>query len=108
MIGSLIAKSKVTSSYDALNNRDIKSFLAAWHDECVWCYPGAVSVSGEFKGKKAVEGWFQSFLDHVLFGLREGQNFGPPISFPKKYPATSVATTVATTSHITGGALWWM
>ena len=64
MIGALIAKSKVTSSYDSLNNRDIKTFLAAWHDECVWYYPGAVSVSGEFKGKKAIEEWFQNFLDH--------------------------------------------
>ena len=64
MIGALIAKSKVTSSYDLLNARDIKKFLANWHDECVWCYPGAVSVSGEFKGKTAVEEWFQNFLDH--------------------------------------------
>ena len=55
MIGALIAKSKATSSYDLLNARDIKKFLANWHDDCVWCYPGNVSVSGEFKGKKAVE-----------------------------------------------------
>lgn len=63
MIGALIAKSKVTSSYDLLNARDIKKFLANWHDECVWCFPGNLSVSGEFKGKKAVEKWFQGFLD---------------------------------------------
>ena len=63
MIGALIAKSKATSSYDLLNARDIKKFLANWHDDCVWCYPGNVSVSGEFKGKKAVEDWFQKFLD---------------------------------------------
>jgi ketosteroid isomerase-like protein len=59
----LIAKSKATSSYDLLNARDIKKFLANWHDECTWCYPGNVSASGEFKGKKAVEDWFQKFLD---------------------------------------------
>ena len=63
MIGALIAKSKVTSSYDRLNSRDIKSFLANWHDEATWAYPGSISVSGEFKGKKAIEGWFQKYFD---------------------------------------------
>ena len=63
MIGALIAKSKVTSSYDLLNNRDIKSFLANWHDEATWVYPGNISASGEFKGKTAIEGWFKNLLD---------------------------------------------
>lgn len=63
MIGALIAKSKVTSSYDLLNNRDIKRFLANWHDDATWVYPGNLSVSGEFKGKPAIEGWFQKMLD---------------------------------------------
>ena len=42
MIGALIAKSKVTSSYDFLNRRDIKSFLANWHDEATWIYPAPI------------------------------------------------------------------
>lgn len=63
MIGAMIAKSKVTSSYDLLNNRDIKRFLANWHDDATWVYPGNISVSGEFKGKKAIEEWFQKMLD---------------------------------------------
>ena len=63
MIGALIAKSKVTSSYDFLNRRDIKSFLANWHDEATWIYPGNISAGGEFKGKQAIEEWFQKFLD---------------------------------------------
>jgi len=63
MIGALIAKSKVTSSYDLLNNGDIKKFLANWHDDATWVYPGNLSVSGEFKGKRAIEGWFQKLLD---------------------------------------------
>jgi ketosteroid isomerase-like protein len=63
MIGALIAKSKVTSSYDLLNNRDINSFLANWHDEATWVYPGNISAGGEFKGKTAIEGWFKKFLD---------------------------------------------
>ena len=63
MIGALIAKSKVNSSYDLLNSRDIKNFLANWHDEATWIYPGSISASGEFKGKKAIEEWFQRYLD---------------------------------------------
>ena len=63
MIGALIAKSKVTSSYDLLNRRDITSFLANWHDESTFVYPGDISPSGEFKGKKAIEEWFQKYLD---------------------------------------------
>ena len=63
MIGALIAKSKVTSSYDLLNNRDIKNFLANWQDDATWIYPGDISASGEYKGKQAIEEWFQRFLD---------------------------------------------
>ena len=63
MIGALIAKSKVTSSYDLLNSRDIKNFLANWHDDATWIYPGNVSASGEFRGKQAIEDWFQRMLD---------------------------------------------
>jgi ketosteroid isomerase-like protein len=55
MIGALIAKSKVTSSYDLLNSRDIKKFLANWHDDATWIYPGNVSASGEFRGKQAID-----------------------------------------------------
>ncbi|BBO74734.1 hypothetical protein DSCW_21510 [Desulfosarcina widdelii] len=63
MIGALIAKSKVTSSYDLLNNRDIKTFLATWRDDATWIYPGDISASGEYKGIHAIEEWFQKFLD---------------------------------------------
>lgn len=63
MIGALIAKSKVNSSYALLNNRDIKSFLANWHDDATWSYPGNISAGGEFKGKQEIEKWFQKFLD---------------------------------------------
>ena len=51
MIGALIAKSKVTSSYDLLNNRDIKTFLATWRDDATWIYPGDISVSGEYASR---------------------------------------------------------
>ncbi len=63
MIGALIAKSKVTSSYDLLNNRDIKNFLKNWHDDAAFVYPGNISAAGTFKGKEAIEEWFNKLLD---------------------------------------------
>ena len=54
MIGALIAKRKTASAYKSLNSRDISRFLAGWHDEATWIYPGDLSVSGEFKGKKSI------------------------------------------------------
>ena len=63
MIGALIAKKKTASAYKSLNNRDISSFLAVWHDEATWIYPGHLSISGEFKGKQTIEEWFRKYLD---------------------------------------------
>jgi len=62
MIGALIAKKKTASAYESLNSRDVTSFLASWHDEATWAYPGKLSVSGEFKGKHAIEEWFQKYM----------------------------------------------
>jgi ketosteroid isomerase-like protein len=63
MIGALIAKSKATSSYDLLNNRDIKNFLKNWHNDAAFVYPGNISAAGTFKGKAAIEDWFKTLLD---------------------------------------------
>jgi len=46
MIGAMIAKQKISSAYDALNNRDCEAFLAAWRDDCTFIYPGNLPVSG--------------------------------------------------------------
>ena len=63
MIGALIAKKKIASAYESLNRRDINSFLSNWHDESTWVYPGDISASGEFKGKKSIEEWFRKYMD---------------------------------------------
>ena len=63
MIGALIAKKRVASAFDALNRRDISTFISAWRDDCVFIYPGDISVSGETKGKTAIEKWFRNFMD---------------------------------------------
>jgi len=63
MIGAMIAKQKMSSAYDALNNRDIKAFLAAWRDDCTFIYPGNLPISGKMEGKPAIEKWFKNFFD---------------------------------------------
>jgi len=63
MIGAMIAKQKIASGYDALNNRDMEAFLAAWRDDCNFIYPGDLPISGKVVGKPAIEKWFQNFFD---------------------------------------------
>ena len=63
MIGAMIAKQKISSAFDALNNRDFEAFLAAWRDDCTFIYPGDLPVSGKMEGKPAIEKWFKNFMD---------------------------------------------
>ena len=62
MIGAIIAKRKLRSAFDALNNHDLDKFLADWSDEATFIYPGDVSVSGEYKGKQAIKEWFRKMI----------------------------------------------
>ena len=63
MIGAMIAKQKISSGYDALNNRDLETFLAAWRDDCTFIYPGDLPISGKIEGKPAIEKWFKNFFN---------------------------------------------
>ncbi len=73
MIGAIIAKSKVSSAFDALNRRDLPAFLSGWAENAIFFYPGNISVSGKMEGKKAIEGWFRKYLDQfptLIFTLK--------------------------------------
>jgi ketosteroid isomerase-like protein len=63
MIGALIARKAVAASLQAMNRRDMATFMSAWRDDGVFIYPGEISASGAFRGKAAVEGWFRNFFD---------------------------------------------
>ena len=63
MIGALIAKMKIKSAFEALNQRDFPKFSAGWRDDCVFIYPGDVKMSGRHEGKAEIEKWFKKFLD---------------------------------------------
>ena len=62
MIGTLIAKSKIRSGFNSLGNHDIDTFLKDWAENATFIYPGNISVSGEYQGKKAIEDWFKKFM----------------------------------------------
>ena len=63
MIGAVIAKRLAGSGFDALNRHDITKMMAAWAEDGTFTYPGNVSMSGETKGKKAIEAWFAKMME---------------------------------------------
>ncbi|MDD4857601.1 MAG: nuclear transport factor 2 family protein [Candidatus Krumholzibacteria bacterium] len=74
MVGALLAKKALAAAFDALNRRDLVSFMSVWREDGVFVYPGDIPESGEFKGKAAVEGWFRRFLEQfptIQFDVRD-------------------------------------
>ena len=62
MIGTFIAKRKIRSGFNYLSKHDIDKFLTDWAEDATFIYPGNISVSGEFQGKKTIEEWFKKFM----------------------------------------------
>src|SRR4051812_8390522 len=75
MIGTIIARRAVARSFLALSNHDLAAFMKPWRDDGEFIYPGDIpSVSGVFKGKAAVEGWFAHFFEQfpsIRFDVRD-------------------------------------
>jgi len=63
MLGAMIMKSKASSGFLKLNQRDISSFMDDWRDDAVFIYPGNISVSGEHKGKEKITAWWKYFMN---------------------------------------------
>jgi ketosteroid isomerase-like protein len=63
MIGAMIAQKAIAEAFELLNRHDLSKFMAAWHDNGTFIYPGEISQSGTFEGKNAVEGWFRGFFE---------------------------------------------
>ena len=62
MIGTLIAKRKIPAAFEALNRRDVDTFMTGWSADATFIYPGHISVSGEYVGEAAVRGWFENLI----------------------------------------------
>jgi ketosteroid isomerase-like protein len=89
MIGILIAKKKIRSGFNALNQHRLDEFLKAWADDATFIYPGNLSVSGERKGKKAIEEWFRKFVEQF-----------PQITFTIKHICVQNIFDMVGTNHI--------
>ena len=63
MIGAILFKLMAGSAMDALNSRDVPKLLNNWAEDAVFVYPGNLSVSGTYHGRKAAEEFFNKFFD---------------------------------------------
>ena len=59
MIGAMIVKSKVRSSFDVIGQHNLDKFMASWSDNATLIYPNNLSVGGEIKGKEAIKEWYR-------------------------------------------------
>ena len=55
MIGAIMAKKMAASSFDAFNRGDLKRFMANWAEDAIYTFPGNSPISGETKGREAIE-----------------------------------------------------
>jgi ketosteroid isomerase-like protein len=89
MIGAVIAKRLARSSFDALNRRDLGKITANLAEDGTWIFPGNVPISGESKGKKAVEAAMANWLKHY-----------PKINFTVKEVFVSNIFSIGATNNI--------
>ncbi|NIS61757.1 MAG: hypothetical protein GTO13_13975 [Proteobacteria bacterium] len=63
MIGAIIFQRNVRSAFDSLNQRNLSKFMSGWAEDGTFIYPTVVSVGGKIEGKKAIESWFEKFME---------------------------------------------
>ena len=64
MIGAILAKRNIPKAIEALNNRDLETFLKGFADDAVLKHPGDVpGVSGTHTGKSAIRDFYQYELE---------------------------------------------
>jgi len=62
MIGTLIAKAKSSKNFDALNRHDVTPIMKSCSEDVVFVYPGDIKLSGTYKGKEALNSFFQQMF----------------------------------------------
>ena len=59
------SKKVARSGFDALNQHDLAKSMSGYAEDATWTFPGNVPISGETKGKKAIEDalakWMEQF-----------------------------------------------
>ncbi len=74
MIGAVIAKRRGSSGLDMLSRHDLAKIMAACAEDVTFTFPGNTSISGESKGKKAVEACFAKVMERfpkIDFTIKE-------------------------------------
>lgn len=90
MIGAIIAKKKVRSTFDSLNWRNLDAFLANWSEAATYVYPGNLSASGEFKGKESIKEWYEKFMEQFPQAIFDIKNIGAQKMCPVNFRTNSV------------------
>jgi ketosteroid isomerase-like protein len=65
MIGAIMAKKLGASGFDSLNKRDIAKIMASWAEDGTFTVPGDTSLSGDIKGKKAIEAFYTRVMQQL-------------------------------------------
>lgn len=64
MIATLLAKRRIPKAIEALNQRDVGTFLKGFAEDAVLIHPGEVpGVSGEHRGKEALRAFYEHELE---------------------------------------------
>jgi hypothetical protein len=64
MIAGLLAKKGARDSFEAVSQHNVPKVLSSWRDDGTLIFPGEIPLSGTFKGKAAIEGFFKMWFDH--------------------------------------------
>ncbi len=74
MIGAILAKKMGGQSVDFLNKHDLNNFIKGFAEDAIFIFPGSTPISGENKGKKAIESVFAKMFEHfakINFTVKE-------------------------------------
>jgi ketosteroid isomerase-like protein len=63
MIGAVIAKRQARSAFDLLSQHELAKFMARCAEDATFIFPGNIPISGENKGKKAIEACFAKVME---------------------------------------------
>ena len=63
MIGAIILKLMAGSGMGEMNRRDVAKVVSHYTDDAVYIYPGNTCVSGRWQGKKAVQEFFEKYME---------------------------------------------
>ena len=74
MIGAILAKKLANNSFEAFNRGDIEKLMASWSEDAIYTFPGKTPISGETKGKEAIEAVHAKMLElfpQIHFTVKE-------------------------------------